>query len=79
MKIVIAAWHLKNFNVGIGRYSRGLIEAIGAVDRENEYDILTPTDVPLHLSGGTVRARVIRFPVFKHRFWEQVSPQLVGS
>ncbi|TKB72822.1 MAG: glycosyltransferase family 4 protein [Nitrospira sp.] len=78
MNIVIAAWHLKNFNVGIGRYSRGLIEAIAAVDRQNEYEVLTPTDVPPLPPGSHVRYRVIRFPLFKRRFWEQVAPQLVG-
>ncbi len=78
MRIVIAAWHLKNFNVGIGRYTRCLIEAIGQVDRENEYEVLMPDDVWQFPPYPNMRYRVIRFPVFKRRFWEQVAPLLAG-
>ena len=42
MKIVIAAWHLQDFNVGLGRYARGFIEMLGRVDRTNRYEILMP-------------------------------------
>ena len=79
MKIVIAAWHLKNFNVGIGRYARELIEALGQVDHTNHYDILLPqADHPFTVRPN-MRYRVIRFPLFRRRFWEQVAPLLVGS
>ncbi|MFM8552773.1 MAG: hypothetical protein ACKOCD_10790, partial [Nitrospiraceae bacterium] len=78
MKVVIAAWHLKDFNVGIGRYSRSLIEAIGRVDTENQYDILMPDDTCRFAPHPNVRHRVIRVPVFKRRLWEQVAPCLVG-
>ncbi len=33
VRIAIAAWHLKNLTVGIGRYARELIDVLGRVDR----------------------------------------------
>lgn len=78
MKIVIAAWHLKDFNVGLGRYSRGLIEALGRVDAENQYEILMPDDSYRFPERPNMRYRLIRFPFFKRRFWEQTAPLLVG-
>src|SRR6266511_3021261 len=78
MKIVIAAWHLRDFNVGLGRYSRCLIEAIGRVDHENQYEILMPVDAYRFPERTNIRYRLIRFPLFKRRFWEQVAPLLVG-
>lgn len=77
MRVVIAAWHLKDFNVGLGRYCRGLIEAIGRVDSENRYEILMPNDSHRFPERPNMRYRVIRFPIFKRRFWEQVAPFLV--
>ena len=79
MKIVIAAWHLKNFNVGIGRYARELIEALGRVDHTNHYDILLPQADHPFTAHPNMRYRVIRFPLFRRLFWEQVAPLLVGS
>jgi glycosyltransferase involved in cell wall biosynthesis len=78
MKIVIAAWHLKDFNVGIGRYCRGLIAALGQVDEENEYHVLMPEAVCRLPQFDNVHYHVIRLPFFKRRVWEQVAPQLVG-
>jgi glycosyltransferase involved in cell wall biosynthesis len=78
MNIVIAAWHLKNFNVGLGRYCRGLIEAIGRVDGENRYEVLMPDASYRFPERPNLRYRVIRFPVFKRRFWEQVAPLLAS-
>ena len=78
MKIVIAAWHVRNFNVGLGRYTRELIEAIGRVDRENHYVILTPDDSIRFSERPNVRYRLVRFPIFKRRFWEQLAPLLAG-
>ncbi len=78
LRIVIAAWHLKDFNVGLGRYCQGLIEAIGRVDRENRYDILMPTNSYRFPERPNIRYRLIRFPLFKRRFWEQVAPWLGG-
>ncbi len=78
MKIVIAAWHLKNFNVGIGRYCRGLIAALGRVDKENEYHVLMPEMTCRFPERPNVRYHLIRIPIFKRRVWEQVAPQLVG-
>lgn len=78
VKIVVAAWHLKDFNVGLGRYSRGLIEAIGRVDAENQYEILMPDDSYRFPERPNMRYRLIRFPFFKRRFWEQAAPLLVG-
>lgn len=78
MKIVIAAWHLRNLNVGIGRYCLGLIEALGRVDRDNHYDVVMPQD-PGGLSPQlNVKYRVIRFPILKRRFWEQIVPVVAG-
>ena len=78
MKIVIAAWHLKDFNVGLGRYCRGLIEGLGRVDRENRYVVLMPDDRHRFPSFPNIRYRLIRFPVFKRRFWEQAAPLFAG-
>jgi len=78
VKIVIAAWHLKDFNVGLGRYCRGLVEAIGRVDRENQYEILMPVNTNRFPDRPNMQYRYIRFPVFKRRFWEQIAPLLVG-
>ncbi len=77
MKIVIAAWHLTDFNVGIGRYCRELIEALGRVDRENAYEVLMPESSYRFPARENFRYRVIRFPLFRRRFWEQVAPLLV--
>lgn len=79
MKIVIAAWHLRDVNVGLGRYSRGLIEALGRVDGKNEYEILMPDGSCRFPERPNMRYRVIRFPLFKRRFWEQVAPLVAGS
>jgi glycosyltransferase involved in cell wall biosynthesis len=77
MRIVIAAWHLRDFNVGIGRYCRNLIEAIAKVDRENEYEILMAKgDQPL-VSVPNMTFTRIRFPLFRRQFWEQVSHLLI--
>ena len=78
MRVVIAAWHLKNFNVGIGRYCYGLIDALGRVDRENRYEVLMPQDPGGLSSHPNVRHRVIRFPILKRRFWEQMIPIVAG-
>ncbi len=78
MKIVVAAWHLKDFNVGLGRYCRELIDAIGRVDRDNQYDVLMPTDACRFPERPNFRYRLIRFPLFRRRFWEQTAPLLVG-
>jgi hypothetical protein len=64
--------------VGLARYCRGLIEAIGRVDHENRYEILMPCESYRFPERPNLRYRVIRFPVFKRRFWEQVAPLLVG-
>ena len=78
VKIVIAAWHLKNLNVGIGRYAMELIEALGRVDQTNHYEILIPHAEHPFTARPNMRYRVIRFPLFRRRFWEQVAPLLVG-
>jgi len=77
VRIAIAAWHLRDFNVGLGRYSRALIEALGRVDAENQYEILMPDGSYTFPDRPNMRYRLIRFPVFKRRFWEQVAPLLV--
>jgi glycosyltransferase involved in cell wall biosynthesis len=78
VKIAIAAWHLKNPHVGIGRYARELIEALGRVDHTNQYEVLIPcADHPL-TARPNMQFRVVRFPLFRRRFWEQVAPLLAG-
>lgn len=78
MRIAIAAWHLKNPNVGIGRYCRELIDALGRVDRTNQYCILLPQPCSFFPARPNFEYRVVRFPLFRRRFWEQVAPQLAG-
>lgn len=78
MKIIIAAWHLRDFNVGLGRYCRGLIEGIGRIDRENRYDILMSDESYRFPERPNLRYRPVRFPFFKRRFWEQMTPLVAG-
>jgi len=77
MRIVIAAWHLRDFNVGIGRYCRNLIEAIARVDGNNDYEILMAQGDPPSVSQPNFKLTRIRFPLFRRPFWEQVSHLLV--
>jgi glycosyltransferase involved in cell wall biosynthesis len=78
VNIVIAAWHLRDFNVGLGRYCRGLIDGLGRVDRENRYEILMPDDACRFTDRPNFRYRPVRFPIFKRRVWEQAAPWLAG-
>lgn len=78
VKIVIAAWHLKNPTVGLGRYARELIEAIGRVDSTNDYEILMPEAEHQFPRRPNIRYRLIRFPFFRRRFWEQVAHLRAG-
>lgn len=73
VKVVIAAWHLKNPTVGLGRYARELIEAIGRVDPVNEYEILMPDAGYRFPDRPNIRYTLIRFPLFRRRFWEQMA------
>ena len=79
MKIVIAAWHLKNFNIGIGRYTRNLIEGIGRVDQENQYEILLSDRSHPVSQWPNIRYRYFGFSNFKQRYWEQIAPLSVGQ
>ena len=79
MKIVISAWHLKNRNVGIGRYTYHLIENLGRVDQTNQYEILIPEAGHHFQPYPNIRYRVIRLPIFKRRVWEQLAPLVVGN
>jgi len=78
VNILIAAWHLRDVNVGLGRYCRGLIEGLGRVDRENRYEILMPEGVGRFSDHPNFRYHPVKFPLFKRRFWEQVAPWLAG-
>ncbi|MBS0171416.1 MAG: glycosyltransferase family 4 protein [Nitrospira sp.] len=78
MKIVIAAWHIKNIHVGIGRYARELIEALGRVDRAHQYEILLPQADHPFTARPNMRFRVMRVPFFRRRVWEQAAPLLIG-
>ncbi|WP_447979747.1 glycosyltransferase family 4 protein [Candidatus Nitrospira bockiana] len=71
MNIRLAAWHLKDFNVGLGRYARSLIEAIGAVDRSHQYEIFMPASAIIFPARPNVRYHKLTIPVFKRRVWEQ--------
>lgn len=77
MRIVIAAWHLRDFNVGIGRYCRNLIQAIARVDRENEYEVLMAEGEQPSVSAANMKFTRITFPLFRRQLWEQVSQLLV--
>jgi glycosyltransferase involved in cell wall biosynthesis len=79
VRIVLASWHLRDFNVGLGRYCRGLIEGIGRVDRDNQYVILMPDESYRFPEQPNIRYRLVRFPLFKRRLWEQMVPLLAGS
>jgi glycosyltransferase involved in cell wall biosynthesis len=78
MKIILAAWYLKDFNVGLGRYVRSLIESLGTVDRDNEYDMVMPVEPHGFTPRPNIRYRVFRIPFFKRRVWEQALPWLCG-
>lgn len=78
MKVVIPAWHVRDFNVGLGRYARELIEAIGRVDTVNEYTVLLPDAISQWTPRPNVRFHVMRVPLFKRRVWEQLTPVLGG-
>jgi glycosyltransferase involved in cell wall biosynthesis len=79
VNIVIAAWHLKNPTVGLGRYCRELVEAVSRCDSSNRYEILMPNARHQFPQRANIRYRLIRFPIFRRRFWEQVAPLLAGS
>lgn len=78
VKIVIAAWHLRDFNVGLGRYCRELIDAIGRVDSIDDIEVLMPGPAPSPPARQNVRYRTITVPIFRRRVWEQVAPALAG-
>ncbi len=78
MKVAIAAWHLRDRNVGLGRYCRGLIDALGEVDRTNDYEILSPVAPNQPPAGKNMRLRKVTFRLFKRRFWEQAVSFVAG-
>ncbi len=78
MKVAIAAWHLKDRNVGLGRYCQGLIHALGQVDQINEYEILSPVAPSQPPVGKNMRIRKVTVPLFKRRLWEQAAPIVAG-
>jgi glycosyltransferase involved in cell wall biosynthesis len=78
VKIIISAWYLKDFNVGLGRYVRSLIPSLAAIDRTNDYEIAMPVMQPAFHSNANVRYRTITIPFFKRRVWEQAIPWLCG-
>ena len=79
MKVVIAAWHVQNQNVGLGRYTHNLIKGLGRVDKENHYEILIPGTSHNFQCWPNFRYRLLPFPVFKRRFWEQIAPLFASS
>lgn len=78
MRVTIAAWHLKDRNVGLGRYCQGLIHALGEVDTENEYEILAPVAPSRPPVSTNIRICKVAFPLLKRRFWEQAVPFVAG-
>lgn len=79
MKIVIAAWHVRDFNVGLGRYARELIEAIGRVDQAHDYLVLVPPAACAFTARPNMVYRTVRIPFFRRRVWEQVAPLTAGA
>jgi len=79
MKIVIAAWHLANPHVGLGRYARGLIEGLSHIDDGNDYLVVAPCAAPWFPSRPHLRFRRIRLPLFRRRLWEQTVPNVLGE
>ncbi|RMH03151.1 MAG: glycosyltransferase family 1 protein [Nitrospirae bacterium] len=71
-KIVIAAWHLANPNVGIGRYCRSLLDTLGRIESQYRFEIFVPIQHVIQPSRGRLRFRAVRLPVFRRRTWEQV-------
>jgi alpha-1,3-rhamnosyl/mannosyltransferase len=74
VRIAIAAWHLINPTVGLGRYCRELVDALARADSSNRYEILMPDARYRFPRRDNVSYRHLRFPVFRRRFWEQVAP-----
>jgi glycosyltransferase involved in cell wall biosynthesis len=79
VNILIAAWHLKDFNVGLGRYTRGLLSGLGEVGQENQYEIVTPEKINGLPPHHNITYRTVRIPFFKRRVWEQIAPLLCGT
>jgi glycosyltransferase involved in cell wall biosynthesis len=78
VKITIAAWHLENPTVGIGRYVHGLIQGLASIESAHQYLILLPwryRDLPVR---PHLYYRVIRVPTFRRRVWEQLAPLVAG-
>lgn len=78
MKIILAAWYLKDSNVGLGRYVRSLIESLGTVDPDNQYEVVMPVPQSRFSQRPNFRYRTFRVPFFKRRVWEQALPWLCG-
>ncbi|WHZ25185.1 MAG: Glycosyl transferase, group 1 [Nitrospira sp.] len=78
VRIAIAAWHLKNSNVGIGRYARELIDALGRVDCTNDYRILLPDAEHPFTERPNMQYHTVRVPLFRRRVWEQVASFVAG-
>jgi len=78
VKIVIAAWHLKDFNVGLGRYARGVIQGFADLETGHEYEILIPCTPETLPTRPHLHYRRVSLPVFKRRVWEQVAPLAAG-
>lgn len=78
MKVAIAAWHLKDLNVGLGRYCQGLIQALAQFDQINDYEVLSPVTPSFLAASKNLRLRRVAFPLFKRRFWEQAVPLVAG-
>ncbi|MFO0773139.1 MAG: glycosyltransferase family 1 protein [Nitrospiraceae bacterium] len=78
MKVVIAAWHVRDFNVGLGRYARELIEGLGRVDHSTQYTVLLPVGAEGFTPRPNIRFRTVRLPFGKRRVWEQLVPWTGG-
>lgn len=51
---------------------------IARVDPSNQYDILMPDSGHRFPQRENIRYRLIRFPFFRRRFWEQMAPLFAG-
>jgi alpha-1,3-rhamnosyl/mannosyltransferase len=54
------------------------VEGIARVDSSNQYEILMPASVHPFPQRVNIRYRLVRFPFFRRRFWEQVAPFFAG-
>ena len=78
MNISIAAWHLQDGNVGVGRYCLGLLKGLNEIERRHQYEILVNEKSTYEQVFLGLHFKRILVPFFRRRMWEQIAP-LVGK